>query len=360
MRYIGLVVVIVMVLFFTAAASQPKSVRNTQNSGLTSIPTDAEIIFASKIHGEKDKDGFVAVELYVASSEGNNITRITHSRYTHNHFAVSPNRKMIAANRYVGDTNRDRRLTFADRKVLWVLDLENNKEWPLLEEYDAGWGGVDWSADGKYIYFSATKDRKNWDIYRVRPDGSGLENLTKNISQSLSGTDQQKVVADVSVSSDGKWITFIYEPHGGLGAPGRKRVAIARPDGSDPRLVTDGGSLAAGKRGQFSVGDFDPELSPDSKYIVFHRVTNKGYNWNISSGDVMIIGVDGSGLRKLSPANNKTAQGIPDWSDDGRIVFTEWNEAERYLGPVIMNTDGSGYNKIRKAFRGSHVRWIPE
>ena len=34
-----------------------------------------------------------------------------------------------------------------------------------------------WSADGQWIYFSSAEDG-DWDIYRVHPDGSGLQNIT--------------------------------------------------------------------------------------------------------------------------------------------------------------------------------------
>jgi len=34
-----------------------------------------------------------------------------------------------------------------------------------------------WSGDGLWIYFASAADG-DWDIYRVRPDGSELQNLT--------------------------------------------------------------------------------------------------------------------------------------------------------------------------------------
>ncbi len=36
-----------------------------------------------------------------------------------------------------------------------------------------------WSADGEWIYF-ASSEQSNWDIYRIRPDGSDLQNLTES------------------------------------------------------------------------------------------------------------------------------------------------------------------------------------
>jgi Tol biopolymer transport system component len=37
-----------------------------------------------------------------------------------------------------------------------------------------------WSGDGQWIYFASAADG-DWDIYRIRPDGSGLENLTDHL-----------------------------------------------------------------------------------------------------------------------------------------------------------------------------------
>ncbi len=36
-----------------------------------------------------------------------------------------------------------------------------------------------WSADGQWIYFASSL-AGNWDIYRMRPDGSGIQNLTED------------------------------------------------------------------------------------------------------------------------------------------------------------------------------------
>jgi hypothetical protein len=36
-----------------------------------------------------------------------------------------------------------------------------------------------WSADGQWVYFSSSLTG-NWDIYRMRPDGSDIQNLTES------------------------------------------------------------------------------------------------------------------------------------------------------------------------------------
>jgi len=40
---------------------------------------------------------------------------------------------------------------------------------------------VAWSGDGNWLYF-ASADGGDWDIFRIRPDGSGIENLTSEWS----------------------------------------------------------------------------------------------------------------------------------------------------------------------------------
>jgi hypothetical protein len=76
--------------------------------------------------------------------------------------------------------------------------------------------------------------------------------------------------------------------------------------------------------------------------------------------DVFTVRIDGTHLKRLSPPNNPGAHGIPDWSADNRIIFSEWNEKDNYVGPVIVNVDGSNYHRITKAVNCTHVRWIPQ
>jgi hypothetical protein len=61
---------------------------------------------------------------------------------------------------------------------------------------------------------------------------------------------------------------------------------------------------------------------------------------------------------RLSPANNKAILGISDWSKDNRIVFSEWNQQERWRGPVLVNPDGSNYHRVEKLKGCAWVRGI--
>jgi hypothetical protein len=118
--------------------------------------------------------------------------------------------------------------------------------------------------------------------------------------------------------------------------------------------------MKAGKYGPWGAGDFDPEFSPDGTHIVFERATDAATNFlGMASGDIMTIKTDGTELKNLSPAGNTSTLGIPDWSWDNRIVFSDWNKRDMFQGPAIVNADGSGFHRLEKARNIAWVRWIP-
>jgi len=352
----------------TKAQGEPtSSIEKHKVRTLTPIPDSAEIILAAPWAKTRSEFDFVSNELYVADSKGKNVVRITHNNRHYNHFAVSPNRKMIAAVRYSsGDTTGDGKVDFRDRKTVWILDLENKEEWPLVPEYDAGWGGVDWSPDNQFVYFAGLKGFA-LDIYRIRPDGTGLRNITLGIEKVLAPGVAGKLVTDTGVSPDGKWIVFkfLYPRRAAarLGVPQKSRLAVCRVDGTEPKFVTDGGDIKPLAHGLWGPGDFDPEFSPNGQHICFQRATDVATvsAAKLPSHDMMRIKIDGTGLKRLSPKGNPGMHGIGDWSEDDRIVFSEWNGRDRYVGPVVVNADGSDYHRLTGLPRGgTHVRWIPK
>jgi TolB protein len=139
-----------------------------------------------------------------------------------------------------------------------------------------------WSADGFWVAFATTRTG-NSEIYRVRPDGTGPENLTRNPSQDV----------EPAYSPDGAHIAFASDRDGGA-----FRIYVMRADGSDPRAV------AADVPGR---GQRRPAWSPDGRVLAF-----------AVQGVGVVIWVDtlSTGrVGKLGPGDQ------PAWSSDGRSVF---------------------------------------
>jgi Tol biopolymer transport system component len=105
---------------------------------------------------------------------------------------------------------------------------------PLTEDMT----GPAWSPRGDWIAFTSKRDG-DYEIYRIRPDGSGLQRLTRS-----PGNDAHQVF-----SPDGEWIAFATARQGfkdeavGLLLAGTFQpygeIAVMRADGSDVRLLTD-------------------------------------------------------------------------------------------------------------------------
>jgi TolB protein len=89
----------------------------------------------------------------------------------------SPDGKTIVFARYVGDPN-----------PLWLVDADGSNERQLTTPRGDGDVQPDWSPDGDWIAFSRSDDptegragtRYRHDIWLVRPDGTGLRQLTRH------------------------------------------------------------------------------------------------------------------------------------------------------------------------------------
>jgi len=331
------------------------------------IPADAVVIFASQRAHEKDPWGLPADALYVANWQGK-VTRITHTKFAHNHFTVSPNRRYVLANRYSrGDANKDGKyFPYDDWKELWLIDTVTGKERRLAPQYDAGWGGLAWSPDSEWAYFSGPGAERNvFDVKRVNIHTGEIQVLTANLNQLLgqpAGV-RPKSVTDIDVSNDGKWLVFNYRSPemmtAGIAAGLPKaRIGVMKLDGSQAHLVSDGGSRPPGRRGVWPVGDFDPDFSPDGTQIVFSRITDAGWvTPDLSTWDLWIVNLDGSAAHNISGDNRTAAEVIPSWGDDGLIAFTRAEMGDGRRVPYVLDLKTG--RRIRMDVEGRHVQMIP-
>jgi Tol biopolymer transport system component len=251
-----------------------------------------------------------------------------------------------------------------------VVRLGKNTDYPTV------------SPDGKWVYFQSNATGRS-QIYRCRPDGNNVVNLTEG---DLLGK-KWKDAFGYFLSADGT--RLLYTVHDGSTG----RVVLANADGSEPRFIApDLGYIymaalsptndrvvfsgpARGYRLQLAAlpdgkpleltpdhtDCFVPQFTPDSKTIVFVR----------RDGDVYRVDADGKNLRRLTEGNRyvefrlsaKDKHGStdgPQISPDGKqIAYLAVKDGVPNV--CVMNLDGRGQRQLtsRKTPCG-RVRWSPD
>ena len=177
-----------------------------------------------------------------------------------------------------------------------------------------------WSVDDSQIFFLSF--RKTLDIFRMDADGSNT----------------------VEVYDSGFHDSDLHCSDGKLSFTRNSQIWMMNEDGNDLTQVTD--PPRAGEWGDavLPFGDYDPNLSPDGKRIVFERLVNDETthgNYNI-----FVINVDGT--EETAVTNTGYSQGLPIWSHSGeQIVFAVGaigNEGKYDI--YLTNSDGSENRNI--------------
>jgi len=323
------------------------------------LPDNAALIFWST-RNEASELG--PRNLYVANISGGSVTQMTFSAKEYEHAALSFDRRYIAASRTVNDLSQ-----------LYLIDLKNRTEARVLPTYNrVAVGGVDWSPDG-FVFFQAQQvDGGACQIYKMKPDGTQLVQLTSLVQDPLATPPDPAIVTDVSVSEDGSKVAYVR----GFAAPfedgsyGTKpQIWVMNSDGTNQHLVYDD-PRAAGTHGNDVIGAFDPEFSPDNSKLVFSR-TNLDYanfpQYGVSTAqDIVTLNADGTGgLFSVTVPGPVSILG--DWQN-GKIVYTEYWDAAvigsgtNYTGATTINPDGTGKTRLEPSlalWRGArHVKFI--
>jgi TolB protein len=177
---------------------------------------------------------------------------------------------------------------------LFIADADGASERPLV-----GLGEIDydpvWSPDASSIVF--TSDRNgSADLYRVKPDGSGLERLT----------DSPAYDDQAAFSPDGKQLVFVTTRNGGTADLWTLDLQTKRA-----RALTSGPG-----------GDYRPAWSPDGQWIAFtsDRGSTMPYargRWeHMQIAGIYVVHPDGTGLKRITAAGSFC--GSPKFSADGK------------------------------------------
>jgi Tol biopolymer transport system component len=196
-------------------------------------------------------------------------------------FDVSPDGKSMV---YTG------RVTISDdRRGLWEINLETGEKRRLLEDGLS----ADWSPDGKWIAFD-----KGWQIFKVRPDGTDLTQLTfkgANLNPDWSPDSQQLLYNNIDCGSQAEPIP-----------PNSCGVLKMNSDGEDRIIIVD---------------YYSKPLWINSKTFFV-------------SGGLLF---DTSGVEKYRVDFNKSYR-TADLSYNGTRIIMDNTE-----GIYYMNSDGTGY-----------------
>lgn len=243
---------------------------------------------------------------------------------------------------------------------VYIINADGSNEKRLTDHPGHDWGASISPDHSKIVFLS----QRAWatDLYTMDLDGSSLRRLT------YSGVDREHPFWSAdgarvlyvrngalwSVNLDGS-NEHLVASTGGLWcylAPDESKLAyMAHSGDGDIHVLTIDGLEDVGLA-EHPAHDANPRWSPDSLYVVFESY--RDWSW-----DLYVVGVDDSGLRKLTNTSRTIGDGgaVADWSPDGsRIVYyfpgTPWKG--------IYTVDPQGTNHSLLIANGHGVQWYPD
>ena len=205
---------------------------------------------------------------------------------------------------------------------LFIADADGSSERPLLGLGELDYDPV-WSPDGGSIVF--TSDRTgSADLYRVKPDGTGLERRTDSPAY-----DDQAVF-----SPDGKHLVFVTTRNGGTADLWTMDLETRRT-----------AALTSGPG-----GDFRPAWSPDGKWIAFSSDRDSTLpfahgRWeHLHIVDLYVMRPDGTGVKRLTQPGNFC--GSPKFSADSTRVLAYCMTAEQTLANRRASSEPGNDNRL--------------
>jgi dipeptidyl aminopeptidase/acylaminoacyl peptidase len=225
-----------------------------------------------------------------------------------------------------------------DLDGVWTLDAEGQGEMRRVTDFA---GSVSWSPDGRQLIvtrcLSEPGDAMRCETWRIDADGSGATRLP---------IPEADLVEDWS--PDGGWLVTVSDRH----PPSDRgcQLYLVRPDGTEPRRLTEGPSL-----------NVFPRFSPDGRQIAYHRQSFDG-------DSIWVVDLDGGSRRPVLQEEDDVFPQQGGWSPDGRSLactMMKWSrdqEGRKVLGGpgqpdpwiVIVDVD----SKERRELRPPHVMAI--
>lgn len=184
---------------------------------------------------------------------------------------------------------------------LYIADLSRRRIHPLIQREGAD-AAAAWSPDGNWIAFAGSHGSST-DIYIIRPDATGMRNLTASPA----------IDTSPSWSPNGQNLVFMSDR---TGSPQIYRMDI---DGANLVRLTYEGNYNA-----------EPAWSPNGDWIVFSRRMPNGFQ-------LFLMASNGERTRSALQLTRERGNHVePSWSPDGmKITYSHGNRV------WVMNADGT-------------------
>ena len=201
--------------------------------------------------------------------------------------------------------------------VLMIADADGSNPRKLVAGSERDYN-ASFSFDGTWVVFTSER-HGSADIFRVRPDGTGLERLT----------DHPAFDDQAALSPDGRTLAFV----------------STRETGSTDIHLLDLGTGSVRSVAAAPGGDYRPSWSPDGSMLAFSSDRGKAPRFaagrweHVHEASVHVMSADGSGVRRLTSDGHLT--GSPKWSADGRrLVFYEVAVADTFRARWLPDQGG--------------------